>query len=337
MFSNTFPSTFSLVWLLSSTVCSPWRHLPFSHTLRGTSSLNIRPHKTGLCLTGCITDKARTPDLFVVSLAENVNATNEVTIQIGYFGKQNNPVNSLPIPHKLPNPNQPRSPIGICLRAPSVGPICKPTVALAADQLPAAFLPSPLGDLTNSTVAPILQAARTLQADAILAPFAVPATVLLVVTTALSLCCRHMRHHELLRRMLVYLVWLSAAAAVVSSVATTQTGAALAYATRGIHGLTASPTSPDPAGGDGDGAGAGAGAVSASASAPTSRIVRRGFALEGLQWAAAAFQILIAGYTVLVVCQSSRAHEDKPRRTPAPVIISRPRPASSWYSQDNRV
>ncbi|KLU86019.1 hypothetical protein MAPG_05038 [Magnaporthiopsis poae ATCC 64411] len=250
-----------------------------------------------LCLTGCVTDIARTPDLFVISLAENVNTANEITIQIGYFG--------------------------MCLRAPSASPICKPTVALAADQLSAAFLPSPLGELTNSTVAPILQAARALQADAILAPFAVPATVLLVMTTALSLCCRHVRHRELLRRVLVYLVWLSAAAAVVSSVATTQTGAALAYATRGIHGLTASPTSP----GSDD-------AVSAAAAAgmPTSRIVRRGLALEGLQWAAAAFQVLIAGYTVLVVSRSSRAHEDEPRRAPAPVI-SRPRPASSWYSQ----
>ncbi|KAL8372336.1 hypothetical protein RB595_001909 [Gaeumannomyces hyphopodioides] len=220
----------------------------------------------------------------------------------------------------------------MCLRVPSAGPICKLTASLSTDQLLAAFLPSPVGNLTNTTATPILHAARTLQDDKILAPLLCAPVVLLVATSILSVLYRCAPHNKIPRRGLAISVWVAAAAATVSSAATTQTGAALAYATRGIHGLAvAVPSSP----GDDE-------AVSASA-VFTSRLVTRGVALEGLQWAAAAFQVLIAGYAMAIIYSARVRRRDTPEQVSAPAIsrheqapvISRPRQSytSSRYSQ----
>ncbi|KAL8339132.1 hypothetical protein RB601_005959 [Gaeumannomyces tritici] len=238
-----------------------------------------------LCLTGCVTDVARTPDFFVVSLAENINTTDEITIQVGYFG--------------------------MCLRVPSAGPICKSTAFLPKNQLSAAFLPSPVGNLTNTTAAPILQAARTLQEDKILAPFLLAPVVLLAATCALSSWYQKAPHNKIPRYGLAISAWAAAAAASLSSAATTQAGAALAYAAAGIHGLAvAAPSSLDD-----DGA-----VSSAPPAAFASRLVTRGAPLEGLQWAAAGFQVLTAGYAMAMIYSARFGRKDGPKQVSAPVI-----------------
>ncbi|KAL8399671.1 hypothetical protein RB594_000175 [Gaeumannomyces avenae] len=235
-----------------------------------------------LCLTGCVTNVARTPDFFVVSLVENINTTDEITIQVGYFG--------------------------MCLRVPSAGPICKSTAFLPKNQLSAAFLPSPIGNLTNTTATPILQAARTLQEDKILAPFLLAPVVLLAATCALSAWYQKAPRNKIPRYGLAISAWAAAAAASLSSAATTQAGAALAYATHGL--AVAAPSSPDD-----DGA-----VSSAPPVAFASRLVTRGAPLEGLQWAAAGFQVLTAGYAMAMIYSARFGRKDGPKQVPAPVI-----------------